>query len=77
MTKAGYGIDMNPIYEEELTPSQFVKLYEGKHGDIRSVRILPARLGENGYGHIIVTRRTAKFSTINFGSIPATGIPSE
>jgi hypothetical protein len=56
-------IDLEPSDTEELTPSQFLRLYEDEKDDIASVRIVPPVPGSmRGFGRIVVKRKTPTYA---------------
>ena len=55
-------IELDPVYVELLTPEQFAEAYQTRQNDIRRVRVLPARLGEPGFGRILVKWKTPTYS---------------
>src|SRR5688572_21135315 len=38
-------LQLDPVYTEALTPEQFLELYEQGLADIKSVRVIPPKLG--------------------------------
>ena len=55
-------IVLDPVYTELLTPEEFAEAYQTRQDEIRRVRILPARLGEPGFGRILVRWKTPIYS---------------
>lgn len=58
-------IDMVRVDKELLNAEDYLKLREKDPGSIRSIRIVPARLGEADFGKIEVTYRSAKYVVDN------------
>lgn len=56
------GIEMVLEKTEEVSPRRFLSLLEeGKAGDIERVAIRPPRLGERGFGRLVVERKHGAF----------------
>lgn len=51
-------LEMEAMYTEEVTPEEFLKIYEQEKQDIRSATVVPSRLGDRNFGKIIVERKT-------------------
>lgn len=47
-------IQLDPVYTEALTPDQFLAVYPARSEEIRTARVMPVRLGEPGFGMILV-----------------------
>ena len=45
-----------------LSPKEFLNLSETDRENIKSVKIMPAKLGGNGFGKIKVTRKTPVYT---------------
>jgi len=45
-----------------LSPSEFLKLSEADRENIKSVKIMPVKLGGKGFGKIKVTRKTPVYA---------------
>lgn len=54
-------IDMSAMYTEELTPEEFLKVYEKERDDIRSATVIPSKLGDETFAKIIVERKTPTY----------------
>ena len=54
-------IDMVRVDKELLTPEEYLKLREKDSISIKQTRIVPARLGDNGFGKIEVTYKSARY----------------
>ncbi len=54
-------IDMVRIDKELLNAEDYLKLMQDDPGAIKRTRIVPARLGEAGFGKIEVTYKAAKY----------------
>ena len=55
-------IELDPVYAELLTPEEFIEVYQTRQNEIRRVRLIPARLGEPGFGKILVRWKTPIYS---------------
>lgn len=53
MIKTRFKID-RPLYTKKVTPEEFLKLNEVEKENIESVEILKPRLGQQGFGEIII-----------------------
>lgn len=51
-------IELKPIYTKELTPKEFLKMYQTELSEIRSARVIPSKLGDENFGKIIVEVKT-------------------
>jgi hypothetical protein len=45
---------VSPLLQEDLTPKEYLELYKDAPGIIKETRIIPAKLGEAGFGRIRV-----------------------
>jgi len=54
-------IDMIRVDKEQLTPEEYLLLRKKNSNSIKHTRIIPARLGEKGFGKIEVTYKSAKY----------------
>lgn len=50
-------LPMYPVYEETVTPQQYIHLYETERDDIAHVEIALPQLGVPGFGGIIIRHR--------------------
>lgn len=55
-------LQLDPIYTETLTPERFIELYEQGLQDIKSVRVIPPKLGSFGFGKIVIRRKTPVYT---------------
>lgn len=55
-------IDLEPSDTEELTPNEFLRLYELDKDDIASVRIIPPLPGTTGFGRLLVKHKTPLYA---------------
>jgi hypothetical protein len=55
-------IDLEPSETQEVSPSEFLRLYEDERDDIASVKIVPPVLGSRGFGRIVVTHTAPVYS---------------
>ncbi len=46
---------------QAITPRKFVKIYEKNKNSIQSVKIIPPKLGEKGFGKIEIKRKTSTY----------------
>jgi len=53
MTKTRFKID-RPLYTRKVTPEEFLKLSEADKENIEAVEFLKPKLGERGFGEIII-----------------------
>jgi len=56
-------LHLDPVYAEALTPEQFLELYKQGLTDIKSVRVIPPRLGSFGFGQIVVVHKVPIYVT--------------
>lgn len=54
-------IDLEPAYTETLSPKEFREYVSRNSYNIESVRIVPPTLGRNGFGEIVVQRKSPVF----------------
>ncbi len=50
-------IELTPTNTEELTPEEFLRVYETEKGNIRSAKVIPSKLGDKDFASIIVIRK--------------------
>jgi hypothetical protein len=55
-------IDLEPSETQEVSPTEFLRLYEDERDDIASVKIVPPVLGRRGFGRIVVTHKAPVYS---------------
>lgn len=48
-------LDLSKMYEESLSPEEYLNLSDKERRNIASTKIVPARLGKAGFGRIQVT----------------------
>ena len=58
-------IDMIRIDKESLNAEEYLELRKKDPSSIKSTRIIPARLGDNDFGKIEVTYKSAKYVVCN------------
>lgn len=46
--------ESNPFYTEIVSPARFQELFATKRYAIRSTRFLPPKLGEEGFGKVLI-----------------------
>ena len=51
-------IQLDPVYTETLTPERYLEEYKKGLADIRTVKVLPPKLGTMGWGKILIWRKT-------------------
>jgi len=51
-------IQLDPVYTETLTPKRFLELYAKGFADVRTIKVIPPRLGSEGFGKILIWRKT-------------------
>jgi hypothetical protein len=51
-------IELLPTYCGSYSPAEYVRLVRSDPGNIRSVHIQPPRLGQPGFGSLLVEYRT-------------------
>ncbi len=56
-------IQLDPVYTEILTPERFLKLYEQGLVNVKSVRVMPPKLGRQGFGGIVIQRKTPVYTS--------------
>jgi hypothetical protein len=61
-------IEAIPVSAEELSPAEYLEAYRANPGRFASARIRPPRLGEPGFGGIVVQYQTPLFRT-RFGPL--------
>ena len=54
----------NPCYVELLTAEQFIEMYRHDRDNIEWARPVPAPLGSEVLGHILVRRKHPKYPTL-------------
>ena len=52
----------DPVRTEVLTPHQYVEVFAKYRNQIANVWVIPARLGENHFGKIIVSYKTPRYA---------------
>jgi hypothetical protein len=62
-------IDLEPVYTETVSPKEFGDYVTRNTYNIESVRIMPPTLGSNGFGEIMVKRKSPVFRTRPDGRI--------
>jgi hypothetical protein len=62
-------IDLEPVYTERVSPKEFGDYVSRNSYNIESVRIVPPTLGSNGFGEIVVRRKSPVFRTRSDGRI--------
>jgi len=50
-------LDLGPVYFEALTPKEYLALSAADRANIERTKIVAPRLGERGFGHIVVQYR--------------------
>ena len=53
--------ELLPTYSGTYSPAEYIRLVRSNPRNIRSVRIQPPRLGEPGFGSLLVEHRTPVF----------------
>ena len=56
-------IDLEPVYTETVSPKEFGDYVSRNAYNIDSVRIVPPILGSNGFGEIVVRRKSPVLRT--------------
>jgi hypothetical protein len=56
-------VQLDPVYTETLTPERFLELYKKGLLDIKSVYVVPPKLGSFGFGKIVVRRKTPIYTS--------------
>jgi hypothetical protein len=54
-------LEFLPAYGGSYSPAEYVRLVRSGASNVRSVRIQPPRLGEPGFGSLLVEYRTPVF----------------
>lgn len=54
-------IELVPTYCGSYSPAEYVRLFRSDSRNVRSVRIQPPRLGQPGFGSLLVEYRTPVF----------------
>jgi hypothetical protein len=55
-------IELDPLYTEEVTPAEYIRIFQKERDKIDSAHIVPARIGQEGFGRIVIIKKTPVFA---------------
>lgn len=61
----GHDYDLYPQFVEEVTPEEFLQLYENEKENIQSVLVIPSRLGDRKFGRILIRRKRPVYQPLS------------
>lgn len=53
---------INPLYTEIVSPTRFVEIWSTMRKAIRSTRFLPPKLGDEGFGRVLIVWKVPVFA---------------
>jgi hypothetical protein len=53
----GNSFDLHPEFVEEVTPEEFLQIFENERDDIQSVIVVPSQFGDKKFGRILLRRK--------------------
>jgi len=58
-------IELDSFYTEEVTPAEYLRIFQHERDEIDSAQIVPPQLGQSGFGRILIIKKTPVFALVN------------
>jgi len=55
---------LHPEFVEEVTPEEYLRIYENEPDNIESVVVVPARFGDKKFGRILLIRKRPSYKPL-------------